>query len=68
MNFLKQFGFICFLVLLLSVMLLTGCGSDDSTNFYTVEEAPGVRITAEALEIMMDSGELFTLTYTVRTS
>lgn len=65
---LKQLGFFFILVLMLPTILLAGCASDDSTNPYIVEDAPGVRITAEALEIMLDSGEPQTLTYTVRTS
>jgi len=68
MNHLKQPGFLFILALLLPTMLLTGCASDDSTNHYIVEDAPGVRITAEALEIMLDSSEPHTLTFTVRTS
>jgi uncharacterized lipoprotein YajG len=68
MNHLKQPGFLFILALLLSIILLTGCASDDSTNPYIVEDAPGVRITAEALEAMLDSNESYTLTYSVRTS
>jgi len=68
MNYLKQHGFLFILALLLPTMLLAGCAGDDSTNSYIVEDAPGVRITAEALEIMLDSSEPHTLTFTVRTS
>ena len=68
MNHLKQPGFLFILALLLPTVLLAGCASDDSTNPYIVEDAPGVRITAEALEIMLDSSEPHTLTYSVRNS
>jgi len=68
MNHLKQPGFLFILAILLLTMLLAGCASDDSTNPYIVEDAPGVRITGEALEIMLDSSEPHTLTYSVRNS
>ncbi len=68
MNHLKQPGFLFILALLLPTVLLAGCANDDSTNPYIVKDAPGVRITAEALEIMLDSSEPHTLTFTVRTS
>jgi thiosulfate reductase cytochrome b subunit len=68
MNYLKQPGFLFILALLLPTMLLTGCANDDSTNPYIVEDAPGVRITAEALETMLDNNEPHTLSYSVRTS
>jgi hypothetical protein len=48
--------------------MLTGCGTDDSADHYIVEDAPGVMITSNALEIIMGSSEPYTLTYTVRTS
>ncbi len=56
------------LVLLLPALMLTGCGTDDSADHYIVEDAPGVMITSDALEIIMGSSEPYTLTYTVRTS
>jgi len=68
MNHLKQPGFLFILALLLPTMLLAGCASDDSTNPYIVEDAPGVRITGEALETLLESTEPHTLTYTVLTS
>jgi hypothetical protein len=68
MNHLKHLSFLIMLALLMSVLMLAGCGSDTAGDHYVIEAAPGVRITAEALEIMLDSGEPQTLTYTVRTS
>jgi hypothetical protein len=65
---LKQLGLLFILALMLPIILLAGCASDDSTNSYIVEDAPGVRITAEALEIMLESSEPHTLTYNIRTS
>jgi len=68
MNHLKHLSFLIMLALLMSVLMLAGCESDTAGDPYVIEEAPGVRITAEALEILLDSGEPHTLTYSVRTS
>lgn len=68
MDHLKQLSFLIMLALLMSVLMLAGCGSDTAGDHYVLEEAPGLRITAEALELMLDSGEPHTLTFTVRTS
>ena len=68
MNHLKHLSFLIMLALLISVLMLAGCGSDTAGDHYVIEEAPGIKITAEALEILLDSGEPHTLTYTVRTS
>jgi uncharacterized lipoprotein YehR (DUF1307 family) len=65
---LKKNCLLIILVLLLPVVMLTGCGTDDSADHYIVEDAPGVMITSNALEIIMGSSEPYTLTYTVRTS
>lgn len=64
----KKYYLLIILVLLLPALMLTGCGTDDSADHYIVEDAPGVRITSGALDIMLDSSESYTLTYTVRTS
>ena len=64
----KKYYLLIILVLLLPALMLTGCGTDDSADHYVIEDAPGVRITAEALEIILASSEPYTLTYIVRTS
>ena len=69
MNHLKHLRFFITLALLLPTLMLAGCGSDTAGDPpYVIEEAPGIQITAEALEILLDSGEPHNLTYTVRTS
>lgn len=64
----KKYCLLILLVLLLPALMLAGCGTEDSADHYMIEDAPGVRITAEALETILNSGESYTLTYTVRTS
>lgn len=64
----KKYCLLILLVLLLPALMLASCGAEDSADHYMIEDAPGVRITAEALEIILDSGKSYTLTYTVRTS
>jgi hypothetical protein len=65
---LKKNCLLIILVLLLPTLILTGCGTDDSADHYIVEDAPGVMITAAALEIILANSEPYTLTYSVRTS
>ncbi|MDZ4133764.1 MAG: hypothetical protein U1E11_11595 [Dethiobacteria bacterium] len=64
----KKYCLLIILVLLLPALMLTGCGTDDSADHYILEDAPGVMITAAALEIILANSEPYTLTYTVRTS
>ena len=51
------------------VLIVNGCANNDGEIEYLyLDEAPTVRISTEALEVLADSSEPYTLTYTARTS
>jgi phage FluMu gp28-like protein len=69
MNHLRQLGFyMIFILLIMTVPALAGCESDSTGDYYIIAEATGIRITAEALDLILDNDEEYTLTYSVRNS
>ena len=56
-------------LLMAMVLIVNGCANNDGEIEYLyLDEAPTVRISTEALEVLADSSEPYTLTYTARTS
>jgi len=54
---------LCFLL----ITVLSGCSEKKAEDIY-LNEAPGIRITAEAMEALTADGEAHTLSYTIRSS
>ncbi|MGM0689667.1 MAG: hypothetical protein ACQESO_08790 [Bacillota bacterium] len=54
---------LCFLL----ITALSGCSEKIAEDLY-LNEAPGIRITAEAMEALKADGEAHTLSYTIRSS
>jgi predicted component of type VI protein secretion system len=55
------------LLLVLAVLLVSGCTSDSSEDYYPGEDQ-ALRITADALRIINAGSEPYTISYSVRGS
>lgn len=55
------------LVVLTALIFLAGC-TDSQLEDYSINEAPGIRITGEAMEAISNNKERFSLSYTERVS
>ena len=64
----KRSFFIAVLISLLLLLAISGCDSNAESDYYYLESAPGVRITSEALDLLLEADGPYTLTYSVRTS
>lgn len=53
---------------LLVVFMLTGCSDTSGAVDIYLDEAPGIRITADAMKEMSNEGKAFILDYTRRSS
>lgn len=55
------------MAILISLFFLTGC-ADSQPEGYSVTEAPGIRITSEAMEVINNHIDAYNLSYTQRAS
>ncbi len=64
MRFVLAITYSCLLILL----MLTGCSDSSGAVDIYIDEAPAIRITADAMKEMSAEGEVYTLDYTRRSS